>query len=205
MYNNKTMGSNKTIIINLNNLEHNLNLIKNKIGEKEIVATLKGDAYGHGLINIFKFLKSKNINYFGLSNIEDAKTLKKIDKNIKILMYIKVDKKEIKNLIKFELVPFVSDFEYLFLIEKECALQKNKIKVHLKIDIGMNRYGIKIDDALEIATYIQNSKFLELEGICSHLPSIENFKTTQKQIEQFLFFLVNTKTKKYSSQICPYF
>ncbi len=39
-------------------------------------------------------------------------------------MYIKVDKKEIKNLIKFELVPFVSDFEYLFLIEKECALQK---------------------------------------------------------------------------------
>ncbi|MCD2387784.1 alanine racemase, partial [Borreliella burgdorferi] len=46
MYNNKTMGSNKTIIINLNNLEHNLNLIKNKIGEKEIVATLKGDAYG---------------------------------------------------------------------------------------------------------------------------------------------------------------
>ncbi|WKC91204.1 alanine racemase [Borreliella carolinensis] len=189
MYNNKTMSSNKTIIINLNNLEHNLNLIKNKIGDKEIVATLKGDAYGHGLTNIFKFLKSKKINYFGLSNIEDAKTLKKIDKNIKILMYIKVDKKEIKNLIKLELVPFVADFEYLFLIEKECALQKNKIKVHLKIDIGMNRYGIKIDGALEIATYIQNSKFLELEGVCSHLPSTEDFKTTQKQIEQFLFFL----------------
>ncbi|WNY66266.1 alanine racemase [Borreliella andersonii] len=195
MYNNKTMGSNKAIIINLNNLEHNLNLIKNKIGEKEIVATLKGDAYGHGLINVFKFLKSKKINYFGLSNIEDAKTLKKIDKNIKILMYIKVDKKEIKNLIKLELVPLIADFEYLFLIEKECALQKNKIKVHLKIDIGMNRYGIKIDDALEIATYIQNSKFLELEGVCSHLPSTENYKTTQKQIEQFLFFLKTLKQK----------
>ncbi|MCD2400913.1 alanine racemase [Borreliella bissettiae] len=195
MYNNKTMSSNKTIIINLNNLEHNLNLIKNKIGNKEIVATLKGDAYGHGLINIFKFLKSKKINYFGLSNIEDAKTLKKIDKNIKILIYIKVDKKEIKNLIKLELVPFVADFEYLFLIEKECALQKNKLKVHLKIDIGMNRYGIKIDSALEIATYIQNSKFLELEGVCSHLPSTEDFKTTQKQIEQFLFFLEKLKQK----------
>ncbi|AEL18346.1 alanine racemase [Borreliella bissettiae DN127] len=189
------MSSNKTIIINLNNLEHNLNLIKNKIGNKEIVATLKGDAYGHGLINIFKFLKSKKINYFGLSNIEDAKTLKKIDKNIKILIYIKVDKKEIKNLIKLELVPFVADFEYLFLIEKECALQKNKLKVHLKIDIGMNRYGIKIDSALEIATYIQNSKFLELEGVCSHLPSTEDFKTTQKQIEQFLFFLEKLKQK----------
>ncbi|WKC87575.1 alanine racemase [Borreliella kurtenbachii] len=195
MYNNKTMSSNKTIIINLNNLEHNLNLIKNKIGDKEIVVTLKGDAYGHGLINIFKFLKSKKINYFGLSNIEDAKALKKIDKNIKILMYIKVDKKEIKNLIKLELVPFVADFEYLFLIEKECALQKNKIKVHLKIDIGMNRYGAKIDSALEIATYIQNSKFLELEGVCSHLPSTEDFKTTQKQIEQFLFFLEILKQK----------
>ncbi|WKC80216.1 alanine racemase [Borreliella tanukii] len=195
MYDNKAMGSNKTIIINLNNLEHNLNLIKNKIGEKEIVATLKADAYGHGLINIFKFLKSKKINYFGLSNIKDAKTLKKIDKSTKILLYIKVDKKEIKNLIKLELLPFVADFEYLFLIEKECELQKKKIKVHLKIDIGMNRYGIKTDSALEIATYIQNSKFLELEGVCSHLPTTENFKTTQKQIEQFLFFLETLKQK----------
>ncbi|EEF84617.1 alanine racemase [Borreliella spielmanii] len=195
MYNNKTMSSNKTITINLNNLEHNLNLIKNKIGEKEIVATLKGDAYGHGLINIFKFFKAKKINYFGLSNIEDAKTLKKIDKSTKILMYIKVDKKEIKNLIKLELLPFVADFEYLFLIEKECALQKKKIKVHLKIDVGMNRYGIKIGSALEIAKYIQNSKFLELEGVCSHLPTTENFKITQKQIEQFLFFLETLKQK----------
>ncbi|MBB6043085.1 alanine racemase [Borreliella yangtzensis] len=189
------MNSNKTIIINLNNLEHNLNLIKNKVGKKEIVATLKADAYGHGLIKIFKFLKSKNINYFGLSNIEDAKKLKKIDKNIQVLLYFKVDNKEIKNLIKLELLPFVADFEYLFLIEKGCTLQKKKIKVHLKIDIGMNRYGIKIDSALEIATYIQNSKFLELEGVCSHLPTTENFKTTQKQIEKFLLFLETLKQK----------
>ncbi len=91
-------------------------------------------------------------------------------------------------MIKLELLPFVADFEYLFLIEKECALQKKKIKVHLKIDIGMNRYGIRIDSALEIATYIQNSQFLELEGICSHLPATENFETTQKQIENFYWF-----------------
>ncbi|AJA90630.1 alanine racemase [Borreliella chilensis] len=189
------MSSNKTIIINLNNLEHNLSLIKKKIGEKEIVATLKADAYGHGLIDVFKFLKTKKINYFGLSNIEDAKKLKKIEKSTKILMYVKVDKKEIKNLIKLELLPFVADFEYLFSIEKECSLQKKKIKVHLKIDIGMNRYGIKIDRALEIATYIQNSKFLELEGVCSHLPTTENSKITQKQVEKFLFFLETLKQK----------
>ncbi len=82
MYNNKTMGSNKTIIINLNNLEHNLNLIKNKIGEKEIVATLKGDAYGHGLINIFKFLKSKKhkiiLDFLILKMLKHLKKLIKI-------------------------------------------------------------------------------------------------------------------------------
>ena len=179
------MTKNKEITINLKNLKHNVISIKNHVQQKELIATLKADAYGHGLIQTFKFLKEIGINYFGLFWINDALKLKKIDNNARILLYINTDKNSIKNLVKFNITPFVADYNYLSLIEKECKKQNKKIKVHLKVDVGMNRYGIKIEHALALAMQIQNSKLVEFEGICTHLPTTENKKITESQIEKF--------------------
>ncbi|AHH03118.1 Alanine racemase [Borrelia nietonii YOR] len=189
------MTKHKEIIINLQNLNHNLISIKNHIQKRELVATLKGDAYGHGLIQTFKFLKEKGVNYFGLFWIDDALKLKKIDKNANILLYINTDKNAIKNLVKFNITPFVADSQYLSLIEQECRKQNKKIKIHLKVDVGMNRYGIKIEDALNLAIQIQNSKSVAFEGICTHLPTTENTKITQTQIEKFIYFINELKSK----------
>ncbi|AYE36049.1 alanine racemase [Borrelia turcica IST7] len=183
------MNRHKEIIINFKNLEHNLMIIKNHIQRRELIATLKADAYGHGLIETFNFLKEKGINYFGLFWIDDALKLKKIDKNAKILLYINTDKSEIKNLVKYDIIPFVADSQYLSLIEQECLRQNKKIKVHLKVDVGMNRYGIKIENALSLARQIQNSKFIELEGVCTHLPTTEDIKITKEHTEKFICFI----------------
>ncbi|AAX17497.1 MULTISPECIES: alanine racemase [Borrelia] len=189
------MIKNKEIIINLKNLEYNLTAIKNHIQKRELVATLKADAYGHGLIQTFKFLKEKGINYFGIFWIDEALKIKKIDKRANVLLYINTDKSAIKNLVKFDITPFVADSQYLSLIEQECRKQNKKIKVHLKVDVGMNRYGIKIENALNLAMQIQNSKLVEFEGVCTHLPTTENRKITQAQIEKFVHFINELKTK----------
>ncbi|AHH10313.1 Alanine racemase [Borrelia coriaceae ATCC 43381] len=120
------MTKNKEIIINLKNLEHNLISIKNYIQQRELIATLKSDAYGHGLIQTFKFLKAKGVNYFGLFWIDEALKLKKIEKDANILLYINTDKSAIKNLVKFNITPFVADSQYLSLIEQECRKQNKK-------------------------------------------------------------------------------
>ncbi|AHH08120.1 alanine racemase [Borrelia anserina] len=190
------MAKYKKIIINLKNLEDNITSIKNHIQKRELVATLKADAYGHGLIPTFKFLKEKGINYFGLFDIDDALKLKKIDKSTSILLYINTDKSTIKNLVKFNITPFIADFQYLSLIEQECNKQNKRIKVHLKVDVGMNRYGIKIENALNLAIKIQNSKLVEFEGVCTHLPTTENTKITQAQLEKFVYFINELKANK---------
>ena len=183
------MNRHKEIIINFKNLEHNLMSIKKHIQRRELIATLKADAYGHGLIETFNFLKEKGVNYFGLFWIDDALKLKKIDKNAKILLYINTDKSEIKNLVKYDITPFVADSQYLSLIEQECLRQNKKIKVHLKVDVGMNRYGIKIENALNLARQIQYSKLIELEGVCTHLPTTEDTKITKEHTEKFICFI----------------
>ncbi|WP_197017807.1 alanine racemase [Borrelia duttonii] len=190
------MTKHKEIIINFKNLEHNLITIKSHVHKKELVATLKADAYGHGLIQTFKFFKEKNINYFGLFSIYDALKLRKIDKKSNILLYINnINKNAIKNLVNFEITPFVADSQYLSLIEEECKRQNKKIKVHLKVDVGMNRYGIKTENALNLATKIQDSKLVEFEGICTHLPTTENTKITQTQSKKFDYLINELKNK----------
>ncbi|UGQ16967.1 alanine racemase [Borrelia sp. RT1S] len=183
------MGKRKEIIINFKNLECNLTSIRNHIRGRELAATLKADAYGHGLIETFNFLKEKGVNYFGLFWIDEAIRVKKIDKNAKTLLYINTDRSEIKNLVKFDITPFVADSCYLSLIEQECLRQNKKIRVHLKVDVGMNRYGIKIENALGLADQIHNSKSVELEGVCTHLPTTENTKITKEQTEKFTCFI----------------
>lgn len=59
----------------------------------------------------------------------------------------------------------------------------------------MNRYGTKIENALNLAIQIQNSKLVEFEGICTHLPTTENTKITQAQIEKFIHFINELKIK----------
>ncbi|AWG42551.1 alanine racemase [Candidatus Borreliella tachyglossi] len=189
------MIKHKEIIINFKNLEHNIISIKNLIQNRELVATLKADAYGHGLTKTFKFLKEKGINYFGLFWIDDALKLKKIDQNAEILLYINTNKSAIKHLIKFNITPFVADYDYLLLIEKECENQNKKTKVHLKVDVGMNRYGIKIKNALSLAIRIQNSKLVTLEGICTHLPTTTDKKITKEQTEEFLYLINELKQR----------
>ncbi|WP_024654099.1 alanine racemase [Borrelia persica] len=188
------MTKHKEIIINLKNLEHNLITIKSYAHQKELVATIKADAYGHGLMQTFKFLKEKGVNYFGLFGIDDALKLRKIDKNANILLYINnTNKNAIKKLVEFDMIPFVADSQYLSLIEEECKRQNKKTKVHLKVDVGMNRYGIKIENAFNLATKIQNSKLVEFEGICTHLPTTENTKITQTQIKKFDYLINRLK------------
>ncbi|WKC57737.1 alanine racemase [Borrelia sp. P9F1] len=183
------MSKRKEIVINFKSLEHNLMSIKKHIQGRELTATLKADAYGHGLIKTFNFLKEKGVNYFGLFWIDEAIKIKKIDKNAETLLYINTDRNEIKNLVKFNITPFVADPYYLSLIEQECLRQDKKIKVHLKVDVGMNRYGIKIENALGLADQIHNSKSVELEGVCTHLPTTENTKITKEHTEKFTCFI----------------
>ncbi|UER67359.1 alanine racemase [Borrelia sp. BU AG58] len=187
------VGNRKQIIINFKSLEHNLISIKNHIQGRELVATLKADAYGHGLAKTFSFLKEKGVNYFGLFWIDEAIRIKKIDKNAKTLLYINTDRSGIKNLVRFSITPFIADSHYLYLIERECLRQNKKIKAHLKIDVGMNRYGIKIENALNLANQIQNSKLIELEGVCTHLPTTEDTKITNAQTEKFMCFIEELK------------
>ncbi len=166
--------------INLKNLSNNIQQLKllefNK--NKTIIAIIKSDAYGHGLLEVALVLEKEGINFFGVIKLDDAILLKSKLNNPKVLMLSGVDEKNIPTAAAMDISICVYDLNYLKAVYAAAKTARKKVLVHLKYDSGMNRLGFKDDELHKALDYIEeirkNDNFLEFEGIFSHFSSAES-------------------------------
>lgn len=176
------------IEINLNNLEHNINEIKKIISSKtEIMAVVKADAYGHGMIEVSKKLNEIGINTFAVATLEEGINLRKnnIRGNILILGFTNFS--DLNYVIEYNLIQTIVDYNYSEKI-KELQLE-GKLKCHIKINTGMNRIGERYDDFDKLFKIYENNR-LNILGTFSHLciadsEKIEDIKFSKMQIKRF--------------------
>lgn len=176
------------IEINLNNLEHNIKEIQKIIPSKtKIMAVVKANAYGHGIIEISKKLNQIGINNFAVATLQEGITLREnnIKGNILILGYTSIE--NLKYVIKYDLIQTVVDEDYATKL-LSISLDK-KIKVHIKVNTGMNRIGINYKNINNIKELYRNNN-LNVLGIFSHLCASDSAKKSnidfsKKQINRF--------------------
>jgi alanine racemase len=131
--------SQKTIIINRSNLTHNYQVIQKEAKNSSIICVVKGDAYGHGMLECSEKLIKNRVNNFYVARLEDALKLRKKFKKIKICVLAGVITKDCcREMIKNQITPIINNFDQLELFKK--YNKKNKFILHL--DTGMNRLGI---------------------------------------------------------------
>ena len=167
-------------LINLANLENNIKEIINTYEYKYYFGVVKANAYGHGFETI-KTMDKAGINYFCVATLEEALEVRKLTKK-PILVFGYVDTKDINLVKKNNITLSILSLDYF----NELIKVNPKIKVHLKINSGMNRFGIKDkEEVLEIYNRIKKSN-MELEGIYTHLAtSGVNDMYYDKQIANF--------------------
>ena len=158
--------------INFSYLKNNIESIRKIISDKlDICCVVKANAYGFGVLNISKYLASIGIKYFAVATLEEALEIRKSEKvpvEIIILSWTPVSEKE--TLIKNNLTQTLIDYEYA----KKLNDQPGKVKCHIKIDSGMNRFGLKIKD-IEKIKEIYRMQNLNVLGIFSHLCRVREF------------------------------
>ena len=165
---------NKTWVeISKSALLNNLSMFRKKKGKAKIICVVKANAYGHGLRQIVNILKDEDIDFFAVDNLNEALKIKNLGVKNKILIlgYIPL----------LELVTAVEN-EFSITVYSMAALKKivtgklkKKAKIHLKVETGLNRQGVKGRQLLELAKYIKrNEKQFILEGISTHFADIED-------------------------------
>lgn len=164
--------------VNLKNIENNIKVIQDLIGDKNLIAVIKGDAYGLGLKDIAKFIENK-VNIIAVGNIEESLALKEIKKDILILspLCTKEDFYDERE----NLILTLDNEEILSELDKNI----NK-RVHIYVDTGMNRMGIKPDRLDSFIEKIQKDfKNIKIDGIYTHLHNAKDVDYTLKQIALF--------------------
>lgn len=152
------------IKVSKENILHNYHYLK-KFRNKDIIAVVKANAYGHGIENIVKFLSENGCEYFAVAReCEAEKILSLKIKDIKIIILETVDELEIlKNNENIHMV--VNSFnDLLNLLDKGVSTEQ----LHIKLDFGFGRNGILEKDFFKLKELIENRN-LKFKGLCTHV------------------------------------
>ena len=186
----------KVVEIDRKDLKHNINQIKKIANEDlpddngkklEIIAVVKGNGMGLGLIEYSKILVQNGIKILAVSTVEEAIKLRQAGIKEEILMLSSTSiKKEIETLIKNDITLCLGSKESGEQIDKIAQKLERRVKVHLKIDTGFARYGFIYTNPEKIVEAIESYKNIDIEGTFTHFSLSTNKKWTSKQFDRFI-------------------
>lgn len=174
------MANSTKAVIDLSAIEYNVRTIKELIGKGcHLMAVVKGDGYGHGAIEISYAAIKGGATWLGVANPLEGQSLREAGIKAPILVLLPIEPEEVPVVANYNLSQTVESTSILKILDREARKAGKKIKVHLKIDTGMNRLGVRCESALGVAEEILKYPGLELEGIFSH------FATADEQDKSF--------------------
>ena len=170
--------------IDLNRLEHNFNSVRNKLPSNvKVLGVIKANAYGHGAVEIGRFLDDK-CDFFGVACIEEAIELKRSGIKTPILILGRVFPFDIEAAVKYDIrIPIFSYADAVALSE-EAVKQNKSVPFHFCIDTGMSRIGFQVnEESADICKRITELPNIFAEGLFSHFATADEADLS-KAVEQ---------------------
>ncbi|MCM8776189.1 MAG: alanine racemase, partial [Candidatus Omnitrophica bacterium] len=139
-----------------------------------VMAIVKANAYGHGLLEIARTLtESEAVEYLGVSSIQEALNLKEHGVETPIFLFGRLFPEEIPAVLVNGLTLSCSSLEEALEISRLSESLSRKTPIHVKVDTGMGRLGIPHERALMDIEKISTLRGILLEGIYTHFPTAE--------------------------------
>jgi len=153
-----------------------------------VLAVIKGNAYGHGAVEVAKVLASAGALWFGVEFLEEAIELRKNSIGQKILCLTgPITLNDCQAFIEYDVIPSVYNTEAAMMLNS-AAVEANKvIKVHLKFDTGMGRFGFTSENIYNAISDLKSLTNLEYEGAFTHFAAAFDAKPdyTLHQLAEF--------------------
>ncbi len=181
---------NPAVILNLDNALFNLGFVEEKAKESDLYAVVKADAYGHGALGFARFLNENGVRHFVAGSLDEGRQLRESGVSGEILIMGATPTENVEELSFFDLSQSVFCAEYARELAFAARLKGVKVKIHAKVDTGMNRLGFSWFNPEEIAEACPASAF-ETVGVFTHFGSADGKDAqsemrTRLQGERFL-------------------
>ena len=164
----------------------------------QIIAVVKCNGYGLGLVELSEFLIENGVNYLAVATYEEAYTLRENNITCPILLMTPViEKKELRKLVSQNIILTIGSTEEADLIDNIFdELGVKDVKVQVKIDTGFTRYGFNYKETSKVLDIFKNGH-LNVCGMYSHFSDAMDEKWTSLQFDRFISVLEAVKMNGY--------
>jgi len=176
------------IEIDLGRLRKNLRLIRRELGNAvHLMAVVKDEAYGHGALDLARIALEEGAWGCGLSTLEEALALRSAGIHAPLVLLGQRQEEELPWCVEHNLIVCVNDAATVRALARAAAAQRKRIPVHLKVNTGMSRYGVRWDEAMDLIEQINAEKALLLQGVMTHFAQSDEADKTfaNLQISRF--------------------
>ena len=174
--------------ISLTQLLENYRIIRQHVGpERAVMAIVKADAYGHGLVEIARALASAGVDWFGVASADEGVELRQLGIRQPILLLTGFWEGEQSALTDYDLVPAIYSEDQLATIEDWGRRMGRRIRFHLKVNTGMGMLGLHWQGVEPFVNLYRQMSHVEMEGLFEQFAAAEDFTTrqTEEQMERF--------------------
>jgi alanine racemase len=175
--------------VNLARLEHNIhNLISLIPADTAFMAIVKANAYGHGAEKIAKHAVKAGASWLGVALPEEGAELREKGLRVPILVLGEISREQCTTVVQYDLVQAIPSLHTASWLNQAALRSGQKVKVHLKLDTGMNRIGFRsLDEINTAAIELRGMKGLSIEGAFTHFATAdeEDSEFTLRQVALF--------------------
>ena len=162
--------------VNLSQLKQNLENIRAKVAPAKVLVVLKANAYGHGVDGVAPFI-APFADYIGVAIVEEGIHLRKMGIATPILVMGGTLLEQLPDFFEYDLTLAASSLDLLTAAEQLAESTCKRLKVHLKIDTGMERIGVREYEAEALIRKSLACSHLEVEGIFTHFANSETLES----------------------------
>ncbi len=175
--------------VHLDNIRANIESIRRRFGpERKILIAVKANAYGHGAVEVSRMAAEIGVDYLGIATVPEAMQLRQAGISLPILKFGPTFIEEIEPAINNAVTLPICSNESALETQQVSAILKKKSPVHIKVDTGMGRVGVTVEQAVHLAQLVERDcPNLYLEGVFTHLPVSDSADQafTNEQVKRF--------------------
>lgn len=181
--------------VNLEHLANNIKVFKSNFShDKKVLAVVKADAYGHGAAMLAPTILACGVDMLGVASIDEALDLRQAKINSEILVLGAIPLWAFESAVENNITVSIFSPQHL----EACKIAHERcgkpVKAHVKLDTGMNRIGVRCNEAKEYINSAIEAEYVDLRGIFTHLCCAENEEITSMQLKIWDEIISQVKT-----------
>lgn len=154
--------------VHLDRLIRNYEKVSARVGDVQVMPVVKADGYGHGAVPVAQALEKAGADFLGVFTMGEALELRRAGIGGEILTFECLNGDTLESALKNDITLNISWRDQIKLVSDFSKAKGRSPKIHLKVDTGMTRLGVMMDEAERILGELKRHPEIRLEGIYSH-------------------------------------